>query len=341
MNVFRITRSLSVVIPRCRPLFQPDKIAKLARTLFGFQHNAALPQIIPSATFCDTASSQLQTQEQETVYLRLEGVPFSAGAEEIQNFLDGVDVSNIRFEQDHIYLVYVQIPKYSVETAMSKSGNYIGSRYINVQEVSEREEQSLERQAKLEAEMGDRTYMKLRGLPFSASVEDIKFFLEGIDVDNIIFDRVGSRFMGKVFVRVPKDSIHQVLALHKKYMGDRFIEVMHCSFFEMSRLYRNQLGGSEVVNVPDGKTFVTLKGIPFRAGLQDIKKFIGVPASEVLLGIGADRRPSGMAYCLIDKEDLSETLEKNNKYMTNRYIEVYETSPSEKEIHFKYADKLM
>ncbi|XP_033743389.1 heterogeneous nuclear ribonucleoprotein F-like isoform X2 [Pecten maximus] len=268
-------------------------------------------------------------------------MPYMCTEEDIKQFLEGVDVSKVKYETvKNRFSVYVQVPEYSVEKALLKSGNYIGERYVLVERCSERDLHCLQRQDEIEAECGELMYLKLCGLPFSVTKDDIRNFLQGIEVDSIILDEEQGRFMGNAFIKVPKDEVKNVLSRNKKHIGERYVIVMRCSFFEMDKLHRSHFGQSEHGDVPEGMTYVTLKGIPYKAGLNDIKDFIGVPTTEVLLGYGIDSRPSGIAYCLINVEDLPATLEKNNKYMNERYIRVYQTSQSEQDVQLRYTQNL-
>jgi heterogeneous nuclear ribonucleoprotein F/H len=70
--------------------------------------------------------------------------------------------------------------------------------------------------------------VKLRGLPFGASKEEVADFLQIVPID-IVFQERGGRPNGVAFVLCSStDDQQQALAQDKQHLGSRYIEVFAC-----------------------------------------------------------------------------------------------------------------
>ncbi|VDK34433.1 unnamed protein product [Gongylonema pulchrum] len=81
--------------------------------------------------------------------------------------------------------------------------------------------------------------VRLRGLPYSATANDIKEFFSGLEVADVVIDKEpGGRPSGEAFVRLASKE-HAELALErsKNYMGSRYVEVFRSSAEEMEHSF--------------------------------------------------------------------------------------------------------
>lgn len=74
--------------------------------------------------------------------------------------------------------------------------------------------------------------MKVRGLPYSARESDIVRFFNGYGVrpEDVVFERSYGKMTGKSLVFMMNDdyAIKSVQNLHKKYLGNRYLELELC-----------------------------------------------------------------------------------------------------------------
>uniref|UniRef100_A0A1I8EY19 RRM domain-containing protein n=1 Tax=Wuchereria bancrofti TaxID=6293 RepID=A0A1I8EY19_WUCBA len=81
--------------------------------------------------------------------------------------------------------------------------------------------------------------VRLRGLPYSATIDDIKEFFSGLEVADAVIDKEpGGRPSGEAFVRLAtKEYAELALERSKNYMGSRYVEVFRSSADEMDNSY--------------------------------------------------------------------------------------------------------
>eukprot|EP00879_Flechtneria_rotunda_P012900 GHRR01013473.1.p1 GENE.GHRR01013473.1~~GHRR01013473.1.p1 ORF type:complete len:421 (+),score=127.43 GHRR01013473.1:354-1616(+) len=110
---------------------------------------------------------------------------------------------------------------------------YMGTRYIELFEVAESDLAAVK--CVLEDTSVQGFVVRLRGLPYTATVDDIKRFLEGAkladDTDAIVFVlSADGRPNGEAYVELQDgEALTAALAKHKALIGTRYIEVFHSS----------------------------------------------------------------------------------------------------------------
>lgn len=185
-------------------------------------------------------------EEKETV-VRLRGLPWSATASNILTFFEGCSIEN---EEEGIHLLkladgrstgeaFVEFAtEEDLEKGLSRSKNYIGRRYIDVFKVKRSEmNYVLKKMDDTVPEKGDLPIVRLRGLPFGCSKEEVANFFIGLQIapNGITFltDHLG-RCTGEGFVQfLSHDSITKALSKHKQSIGHRYIEVFQSSIAEL------------------------------------------------------------------------------------------------------------
>ncbi|WKY08243.1 hypothetical protein Q1695_007614 [Nippostrongylus brasiliensis] len=171
------------------------------------------------------------------------------------------------------------------------------------------------------------TYVRLRGLPYSAKESDIRDFFEGIPVTTITMSSShNGRPSGECYCELSsKQDTLKALDLHRKEMEGRYIEVFTVSIDELTNLKRVGL-------VSDDGKVIRLRGLPFSATVQDVKDFFkGLNCEEVVFG-RTGGRPSGEAFVrLATREEAAKALDFNKQHMGSRYVEVFRTTVDDME----------
>ncbi|XP_026759661.1 heterogeneous nuclear ribonucleoprotein H-like [Galleria mellonella] len=191
---------------------------------------------------------------------------------------------------------------------------------------------------------GDSSHIiKLRGLPFSTTVENVLDFLNGVNVVNgkegIHMTEVRpGRPSGECFVEVEtQEDVDAALKKDKENMGKRYIEVFSTDRQDMewalNAMRQNENGFGGIPNVTDDMGVVKLRGLPFGCSKDEIIQFfdgLTVAVDGVHLLSDHTGRASGEAFVhFVDKESAQEALLRDREKIGHRYIEVFRSSADE------------
>lgn len=186
-------------------------------------------------------------------------------------------------------------------------------------------------------------YVKARGLPWSASADEVLEFFNNCQV---VGGSAGVHFVnnqdgrpsGTCYLEVESQGdVDAALARDKDKMGKRYIEVFEATAAEMEAdVNRRPGGGGDSYNGPSGvneDAVVKLRGLPFSASKLDIADFFAgleVEANGILVMTDYEGRPKGEAFVQFTTVAGAErALEKNKQNMGHRYIEVFPSSMDE------------
>eukprot|EP00755_Sulcionema_specki_P040205 Sspe_Gene.114254::Locus_99745_Transcript_1_1_Confidence_1.000_Length_786::g.114254::m.114254/K12898/HNRNPF_H; heterogeneous nuclear ribonucleoprotein F/H len=182
----------------------------------------------------------------------------------------------------------------------------------------------------------DDVVLKLQGLPFRASEEEIRQFVEenGIEVLNgEVTIQIGydGRPTGRAFITVKREDAQRAVAeLDRKTMGKRYVEVLESSEIELRGAKGGGIGSPD--EVPN-TTIVRLRGLPYSATEHDISVFLTDDVRVKPDGIHLvlyNGRPSGEAYVEVETvDDVVKALKRHNEHIESRYIEVFRSSSIE------------
>ncbi|XP_032515791.2 heterogeneous nuclear ribonucleoprotein H2-like [Danaus plexippus] len=188
---------------------------------------------------------------------------------------------------------------------------------------------------------GDGSYIiKLRGLPFSTTAEDVLTFLSGV---NVINDKDGvhltevrpGRPSGECFVEVQsQDDVTHALKKDKENIGRRYIEVFSTDRQDMewalNAMRQSENGFDVIPNVSDDFGIVKLRGLPFGCSKEEIIQFfngLSVVQDGVHLLSDHTGRASGEAFVyFVDKQSARDALDRDMEKIGHRYIEVFLSS---------------
>ncbi|XP_060078511.1 epithelial splicing regulatory protein 2-like [Ylistrum balloti] len=337
MSVCRVIRRVSGLIPSCRLLLKPARALEstTTRTTFDLQHYVSLPRILPAANY--STESQVEGKHE---YIQMRGVPFSANNNDVKEFLSGIDVHDIIYQNENGRFsgnLVVKISCSDVAAALEKDRCFIGSRYVLVNQCTEIMKRQLESSIKdfRTGEEDGVAYIKLEGLPFRVTEEEIRTFLSDVDVHSISYDMKSGLFTGTAVVKISRDDLLKACDKHNNYIGSRYVNVFECREKQVDYMMESNVD-AEDLDIPEGMTYVSLVGVPFTVGHSEIANFLGVPASKILIGHTPQGVHNGVAYCLISEEDLPEVLKKDKEYLGNRYVDIRRT-PLDKLRYVKLA----
>uniref|UniRef100_A0A8D2CR33 Heterogeneous nuclear ribonucleoprotein F n=1 Tax=Sciurus vulgaris TaxID=55149 RepID=A0A8D2CR33_SCIVU len=185
-------------------------------------------------------------------------------------------------------------------------------------------------------EGGEGFVVKLRGLPWSCSIEDVQNFLsdctihDGVAGVHFIYTREG-RQSGEAFVELEsEDDVKMALRKDRESMGHRYIEVFKSHRTEMDWVLKHS-GPNSADTANDG--FVRLRGLPFGCTKEEIVQFFSgleIVPNGITLPVDPEGKITGEAFVQFASQELAEkALGKHKERIGHRYIEVFKSSQEE------------
>ncbi|XP_047942343.1 epithelial splicing regulatory protein 1-like isoform X3 [Salvia hispanica] len=246
-----------------------------------------------------------------------------------------------------------------IDFALQRNRRNIGRRYVEVfrsrkeeyynaiaNEVSDAPGVSPRRGAPRARSMDERDLsefkgvLRLRGLPFSATKDDIinffKDFALSEDKVHLIANSEG-RPAGESFVEFesPEES-KAAMSKDRMTLGYRYIELFPASREELEeaasrgRLMSKSL---EAKDTSEPTPVLRMRGLPFSAGKDDIIDFFKnftLSEDSIHIAFNFEGRPTGEAFVeFASAEDAKAALAKDRMTLGSRYIELFQSSPDE------------
>ncbi|KAH1001281.1 hypothetical protein HUJ04_013512 [Dendroctonus ponderosae] len=156
---------------------------------------------------------------------------------------------------------------------------------------------------------------KLRGLPWSATPDDISKFLgdEGVKRVHLTLSKEG-RPSGEAFVELEtEEDLQRAESKDKEHMGSRYIEVFRVNRAEMEWVVKRS--GTPYNGNEDG--CVRLRGLPFGCSKEEVAQFftgLEIVPNGITLLTDYSGRSSGEAYVQFANRELAErALEKHRE----------------------------
>jgi heterogeneous nuclear ribonucleoprotein F/H len=188
-----------------------------------------------------------------------------------------------------------------------------------------------------QVDQGDGFIVRVRGLPWSATRDDIVNFFSPVAVTggpqgvHFTFTRDG-RPSGEAFIEFSSaDDLEAALLKHNAHMGKRYVEVFRSKKSEREWvLQKNGQGGGKVEAV------VRLRGLPYGCGKEDIEQFFSglqIAANGITLTSDMEGRSSGEAFVeFTSAEEADKALGRHRQAMAHRYVEVFRSNTNELKI---------
>ncbi|XP_069482381.1 G-rich sequence factor 1 isoform X1 [Ambystoma mexicanum] len=189
--------------------------------------------------------------------------------------------------------------------------------------------------------------VKVRGLPWTCTVDDLIVFFHDCKIRNreegvhLPLNREGKPRGDAVIEFESEDDLQKAMEKHKKYMGQRYIEVFKVNPQDASLLL-NRLQPASSHTVEEG--VVRLRGLPYSCTEEDIAQFFtGLSIAEDGITFVLDHRgkKSGDAFVQFMTSEMAEqALLKHRAEMGNRYIEIFKSRRSEiQTLRFPYKKR--
>ncbi|XP_014480702.1 PREDICTED: heterogeneous nuclear ribonucleoprotein H2 isoform X2 [Dinoponera quadriceps] len=178
--------------------------------------------------------------------------------------------------------------------------------------------------------------VKMRGLPWSTTVDEIMKFFGDCSISNgkngvhMTMSREG-RPSGEAYVEMdtPED-IEKACKRDRDHMGHRYIEVFKAKRGEMEWVVKRS--GLNLENAMDDGC-VRLRGLPFGCSKEEIAQFFSgleILPNGISLPTDYTGRSTGEAYVQFVNKDVAErALQKHKEKIGHRYIEIFRSSLSE------------
>ncbi|KAH7729530.1 heterogeneous nuclear ribonucleoprotein F [Aphelenchoides avenae] len=168
-------------------------------------------------------------------------------------------------------------------------------------------------------------YVRLRGLPYTASEASVRQWFEGIPVVSAHMT-VGSdgRPSGEAYLQLPSNEhVQEALKKDRGTMGNRYIEVFAITNDEL-QLFLKRL---EVKRSLSDKGFIRVRGLPYNCKREELDAFFkDLTIEEVVFGkeLGLGSRPSGEAYIKFpQKSEADRALALSGQHLGHRWLEIF------------------
>jgi len=272
-----------------------------------------------------------KTQSQAQ-YIKLMGFPSETIEKNVLDFLaDCKTIGRVVFikndEGSNDAVVKLE-DESELKKALSLDKTYDGNRYIRVEKT---ESKIYEDELDMAVDTQDGKvggFVKLGGLDWSASEEDIKKFLTGCNVTEVIIEQnERGKPSGNAFVCLAtNDDLVKALACHKKHLGKRWVAVekMEEDEFITKTGKEPQNKRSEKVEKKPENCFVRLGGLSWKATEEDIKTFLkDCKIKKVFITLNERGKPSGNAFIHFEEEeDVRKARNYNKKDLLGRWVTV-------------------
>uniref|UniRef100_UPI003AAC8F82 G-rich sequence factor 1 n=1 Tax=Centroberyx gerrardi TaxID=166262 RepID=UPI003AAC8F82 len=305
-----------------------------------------------------------EPEKKEVYIVQAKGLPWSCTAEDLLHFFsecrirDGVKGIHMTVNRQGkpTGRAFIEMEhEEDVSKALEKHRQYLGPRYVEVYEVTNSDaEAMLKETVQVPASDG---VVRLRGLPFSCTEDDITLFFSGLEIVEdgvtIVLDHRG-RNSGEAYVQFSSQEVaDEALQRNREVIGNRYIEVfpsrsteIHSSWRRAESAPQGRNSGEAYVHVPATQPapktashqssvppvhYVHVRGLPFQVTGQDVVQFFSPLAlSKILIECGPDGTPSGEADVFFTcHQDAVDAMSRDKLHLGERYIELFLNSVPE------------
>ncbi|XP_072521306.1 G-rich sequence factor 1 [Salminus brasiliensis] len=304
----------------------------------------------PSLTdYCADANKDL-------FVIRVKGLPYSCTADDLLNFfsdcqirggVSGIHLMQNKYGQSNGEAFIELQHERDIGKALEKDRQYLGPRYIEVYEITNNDADAILKGTEDKCEDG---VVKLVGLPFNCTEEDVRQFFSGLDIaeGGVTFaaNRKG-RSLGMAFVQfTTPEMADQALKRDRELIGHRYIEVFPSKKSAIWVQHNSRDGEATVYKMTNNDADAKLKGtedkcedgvvklvgLPFNCTEEDVRQFFsGLDIAEGGVTFAANRRGRslGMAFVQFTTPDMADqALKRDRELIGHRYIKVFPSKKS-------------
>ncbi|KAI1902990.1 hypothetical protein AGOR_G00022570 [Albula goreensis] len=195
---------------------------------------------------------------------------------------------------------------------------------------------------------GEGFVVRIRGLPWSCSVDEVQRFFSDCKIANngtsihFTYTREG-RPSGEAFVELEsEEDLKIAVKKDRETMGHRYVEVFKSNNVEMDWVMKHT-----GPNCPEteGDGLVRLRGLPFGCSKEEIVQFFAgleIVPNGITLPVDFQGRSTGEAFVQFASQDIAEkALKKHKERIGHRYIEIFKSSRAEVRTHYEPPRKAM
>ncbi|XP_028313253.1 G-rich sequence factor 1 [Gouania willdenowi] len=302
-----------------------------------------------------------EPQTKEVYIVHLKGLAWSCTVQDIEQFFsdcrirDGV--KGIHMTVDRLGRpsgeAFLELEhEVDVSKALEKHRQYLGPRYVEVSEVTNIDAEAiLKRDMEQQANDG---VVRLRGIPFSSTEDDIIDFFSGLDIAEngiVMVTNAKGRKSGEAYVQFSsQEAADKALLRDRELIGSRYIEVFPSRQREVEAFLRTRThsdyservfqtsSGSQMHHqtvshqssaVP--QHYIHMRGLPFHVSGEEIAKFFfPLVISKILIEYGPNGRPKGEADVFFrSHQDALAAMSRDRMNIGQRYIELFLNSEPE------------
>jgi heterogeneous nuclear ribonucleoprotein F/H len=279
-----------------------------------------------------------EDSEPTTNAVRVKGLPWTVSSKDVKEFFDGFSI-----EEGGVYIMYDQSGEGYVEftntddavRALDRHRKDMGRRYVEVYAAGESEFEDAKEAAKTDGDFAGVVHMK--GLPFTATADDIKTFFSKPDLspDNIHipFARNGRPNGDAYVVFDTEEEADEAMKLDKEKIGTRWIDLVKATKGEVYSLAAAQGGGSTAIAGFNPGGILKMRGLPYSATPVDIMDFFKdytLYNPGIFILNNPDGRFSGDAFVAFDTEKTTtEALTRDKEKIGGRWIDLFTVTKSD------------
>ncbi|XP_033973685.1 G-rich sequence factor 1-like isoform X2 [Trematomus bernacchii] len=294
-----------------------------------------------------------EPEKKEVYFMVVKGLPWSCSVQDLLQFfsecriLDGEKGIHLTVDRNGRPSgeAFIQVEhEDDVRKALEKHRQYLGPRYVQVYEAnSSQAEEILKKAVQVPSDVG---VVRIRGLPYTCTEDDIVQFFSGLEIvgSGITFIQNHSgKNSGEAFVQFSsKEAVEEALQKDRELIGQRYIEVFPSS---TDQIYSSWDGNSSSVSPQTGTQssnrkkasdsldkqgsphghHIHMRGLPYKVSTEDIVKFFSpLVVSQITIKRGPDGRPNGGAEVYFSThQDALSAMSRDRDYIGQRYVELF------------------
>uniref|UniRef100_A0A8D0GT33 G-rich RNA sequence binding factor 1 n=1 Tax=Sphenodon punctatus TaxID=8508 RepID=A0A8D0GT33_SPHPU len=185
-------------------------------------------------------------------------------------------------------------------------------------------------------EEDDAFLIRAQGLPYTCSEDDVLNFFVDCKIRNgargihFLLNRDGRRRGDALIELESEQDVLNALDKHRKYMGQRYIEVFEVHNEDVEALLKRlQVSSAVAAAANDG--VVRLRGLPYGCTITDVSEFFsGLAIVDIIFVMDQRGRKTGEAFVQFATPEMAnQALLKHRQDIGTRYIEIFPSRLSE------------
>ncbi|EDO37823.1 predicted protein, partial [Nematostella vectensis] len=184
--------------------------------------------------------------------------------------------------------------------------------------------------------MDNECVVRARGLPWSATPEDIQNFFKDCNIvggpqNGVHFTfGIDGRPSGECFVQfVSEKDVEKALEMNNEHMGKRYIEVFRSKAEEMEWVIKRMGPPSD----RDQEAVVKLRGLPYGCSKEEIAQFftgLEIVPNGITITLDEEGKTTGEGFVEFASPEIAgQAMQKHKEKIGHRYIEIFKSSKSD------------